>query len=39
MAKLETTLQGNFGTILHNIEEGIVNGSMSASLEDGSDFE
>lgn len=38
MAKLETTLHGNFGAILRNIEEGIVNGSVSASLEDGSDF-
>ena len=38
MAKLETTLQGNFGAWLRTIEEGIVNGSFSATLEDGSDF-
>ncbi len=38
MAKLEQTLYGNFNTILNKIESGIVNGSMSASLEESSDF-
>lgn len=38
MAKLEQTLSGNFDQILHKIENGILNGSISASLEDSSDF-
>ena len=38
MAKLEKTLNGDFFGILHNITDGILNGSMSASLEDSSDF-
>ena len=38
MAKLEKTLNGDFYGILHNITDGILNGSMSASLEDSSDF-
>lgn len=38
MAKLEKTLTGNFDAILSNIENGILNGSMSASLEETSDF-
>lgn len=38
MAKLEKTIAGNFDEILHRIEEGIVNGSVSASLEESSDF-
>ena len=38
MAKLQRTLTGRFNDILHRIEEGIVHGSVSASLEDGSDF-
>ena len=38
MAKLETTLNGNFGQILSKIEHGIVDGSISASLEESSDF-
>lgn len=38
MAKLETNLTGNFDEILNRIENGILNGSMSASLEDSSDF-
>ena len=38
MAKLERTLHGDFGMILAKITEGIVNGSVSASLEDTSDF-
>ncbi len=38
MAKLEKTVTGNFNSILQRIEDGILNGSVSASLEDGSDF-
>ncbi len=38
MAKLETTLHGDFNEILYRIEDGIINGSVSASLEDSSDF-
>ena len=38
MAKLERTLQGRFDDILLRIEHGILNGSISASLEDRSDF-
>ena len=38
MAKLEQTLKGNFRQILSNIENGILNGSVSASLEESSDF-
>lgn len=38
MAKLEKRLSGDFNQIIHMIEEGILGGSMSASLEDSSDF-
>ena len=38
MAKLERTLRGDFGQILRRIESGIMSGSISASLEDQSDF-
>ena len=38
MAKLEQTIYGVFDQVLHRIEYGILNGSMSASLEDSSDF-
>ena len=38
MAKLEQTLNGNFNQWLSKIEDGILNGSMSASLEESSDF-
>ena len=38
MAKLEQTLSGNFNQIINKIEDGILNGSMSASLEESSDF-
>ena len=38
MAKIEQTLAGDFDTILGRIETGIIQGSMSASLEDSSDF-
>ena len=38
MAKLEKHLRGNFDELLTRIEAGILNGSMSATLEDRSDF-
>ncbi len=38
MAKLERTLTGNFDAILNRIEEGIKNGSVSATMEGWSDF-
>lgn len=38
MAKLETTLTGSFNEWLHRIEDGIIKGSISAELEDSSDF-
>ncbi len=38
MAKFEKTITGNFNEILNRIEDGILNGSMSASLEERSDF-
>lgn len=38
MAKLEQALTGDFDGILARIEEGILRGSVSASLEDQSDF-
>lgn len=38
MAKLELTLQQNFDELLSRIEDGIMSGSASASLEDSSDF-
>lgn len=39
MAKYTKTLNGNFFDILHKIEDGILKGSLSASLEDSSDFQ
>ena len=38
MAKLERRLSGDFDYLLSNIERGIINGSVSATLEDSSDF-
>lgn len=39
MAKLEQTVTGyDFNALLRTIEQGIIRGSASASLEDGSDF-
>lgn len=38
MAKLERRINGRFSEILSNIETGILNGSVSASLEDSSFF-
>ena len=37
MAKYEQELQGDFDRLLQRIERGILNGSASASYEDGSD--
>ena len=34
MAKLACTLSGNFDTVLKKIENGVLNASVSASLED-----
>ena len=38
MAKLERALTGDFDRVLSRLEDGVLNGSMSASLEDSSDF-
>lgn len=38
MAKIERELTGDFDELLTRIENGILQGSVSASLEDGSDF-
>ena len=38
MAKLERTLSGNFRSWLTRIEKGVLDGSISASLEESSDF-
>ena len=38
MAKLERLLSGDFDRILETIENGVLNASTSATLEDGSDF-
>ena len=38
MAKLEKNITGDFDSILRRIEDGIINGSVSASLEESSDF-
>ena len=38
MAKLEKTLSGNFDSWLERIEKGILEGSVSASLEETTDF-
>ncbi len=34
MAKFETCIQTDFDGLIHRIEEGILQGSLSASLED-----
>ena len=39
MAKLETVLHGDFYRIVDRIEDGIKGGSVSATLEDWSEFE
>lgn len=38
MAQLERTLTGDFNQILHRLESGILNGSISATLEASKDF-
>ena len=38
MAKLELSLNEDFNSLLSRITDGIINGSMSASLEESSDF-
>ena len=38
MAKLETTMSGDLSQLLTRIERGIVDGSVSATLEEASDF-
>ena len=38
MAKLEHTLNGDFYSVIRTLSDGIINGSMSATLEDSSDF-
>lgn len=38
MAKLERKFTGSFSAILKKIEAGILNGSISAALEESSDF-
>ena len=38
MAKLERQLHGSFDELLRTIENGILEGSISATLEDQSDF-
>ena len=38
MAKMERVLHGNFDELLTRIENGILKGSVSATLEDASDF-
>lgn len=38
MAKLEKTIQGNFDSILQKIEDAVLNGSVSATLEDACDW-
>ncbi len=38
MAKLERTLKGDFDDLLRRITDGVLNGSVSATLEESSDF-
>ncbi len=38
MAKLEQVVNGDFSSIINRIENGIIKGSISASLEDSSNF-
>ena len=38
MAKLERTFTGDFDDVLIRLQTGILEGSMSASYEDGSDY-
>lgn len=38
MAKLERAVTGDFDDVLDRIHQGVLNASMSASYEDGSDY-
>ena len=38
MAKYEKKIKTNFDELLEKIEQGVLNGNISASLEDSSDF-
>ena len=38
MAKFETTVNGEFNEVIKRIEDGILDGSFTASLEETSDF-
>ena len=38
MAKFERALTGDFDAVLDRLHQGVLNGSMSASYEDGSDY-
>lgn len=39
MAKMERSLKGDFDNVLKRLHEGILSGSMSASYEEGSDWQ
>ena len=39
MAKIERSINEDFDQLLSNIENGIINSSISATLEDASDFQ
>lgn len=38
MAKLEKTIRGSFGEVLRKVETGVLNASVSATLEDSADY-
>lgn len=38
MAKFECTIRGGFDAVLEKLHDGVLNGSASASYEDGSDW-
>ena len=38
MAKYECTITGDFDSVLRRLHDGVMNGSASASYEDGSDY-
>lgn len=38
MAKLERTIRGDFDDVLNRLHDGVLNGSASASYEEGSDY-
>ena len=39
MAKYERAFTGDFDTVLEKLHDGVLNGSASASYEDGSDYD